>query len=142
MAAQMMSVQVKESPLRAVPSFLGKIVATGRYGDRVSVLAEKSGWVQITLPASGHRGWMHRSGLTTKRIVLKAGAEDVAQAATDDELALAGKGFNQAVENAFRAKNPDLDFTWIDRMEGFAVSQEQMVRFLRDGAVNPKGGIQ
>jgi hypothetical protein len=39
-------------------------------------------------------GWLHQSALTKKTISMKAGGQDVATAASGDELALAGKGFN------------------------------------------------
>jgi hypothetical protein len=78
---------------------------------------------------------MHASALTTKRVVLKAGQADVQTGATRDELALAGKGFNEQVESAFKKKNANLDYTWINRMENFKISPEQMQGFLAKGNV-------
>jgi hypothetical protein len=78
--------------------------------------------------------------LSEKKIVLQAGAEDVQRAATTDELALAGKGFNSRVEERFRAEHPGLDFTWIDRMETFEASPEQVRSFLQEGRLSPRGG--
>ena len=86
-------------------------------------------------------GWIHASALTPKKIVLRAGAEDVEAAASSDELALAGKGFNQQVESEFRAKNPNLDFTWIDEMETYVVSENEMKQFLKEGELSPEGGF-
>ena len=84
---------------------------------------------------------MHSSALTSKKIELKAGAQDVQASVSSNELALAGKGFNQQVEGQFKAKNPDIDFTWIDRMETFAVTEEQMQQFLQTGGLSPQGGL-
>ena len=137
---KMMSVQVKTGHLRAAPSFLGKIVMTVSYGERVEVREEKGAWSRVVLPGGKGEGWVHASALTPKKIVLKAGASDVSQLATSDEIALAGKGFNKQVEGEFKAKNPDLDFTWVDRMEKIVVTQEQMRRFLKEGALSPTGG--
>ncbi len=137
---KMMSVQVKKGEVRLTPSFLGKIVARLSYGDRVDVLGEKGSWTRIGLPGSSASGWIHSSVLTRKKIVLKAGAQNVQTAASSDELALAGKGFNQQVESEFKAKNPNLDFTWIDRMEKFVVSEKQIKRFIEEGGLSPEGG--
>ncbi len=137
---KMMSVQVKKGEVRLTPSFLGKIVARLSYGDRVDVLEEKGSWTRIGLPGSSASGWIHSSALTRKKIVLKAGAQNVQTAASSDELALAGKGFNQQVESEFKAKNPNLDFTWIDRMEKFVVSEKQIKRFIEEGGLSPEGG--
>ncbi len=136
----MMSVQVKKGQIRLTPSFLGRIVALLSYGDRVYVLEQKGSWTKVGLSRGVSDGWIHSSALTRKKIILKAGAQDVQTAASSDELALAGKGFNQQVESEFRAKNPNLDFTWVDRMEKFVVSEKQMKKFLKKGEVFPKGG--
>ncbi len=136
----MMSVQVKKGQIRLTPSFLGRIVALLSYGDRVYVLEQKGSWTKVGLSKGISDGWIHSSALTRKKIILKAGAQDVQTAASSDELALAGKGFNQQVESEFRAKNPNLDFTWVDRMEKFVVSEKQMKKFLKKGEVFPKGG--
>lgn len=136
----MMSVQVRKGEIRLTPSFLGRIVALLSYGDRVYVLEQKGSWTKVGLSRGVSDGWIHSSALTRKKIILKAGAQDVQTAASSDELALAGKGFNQQVESEFRAKNPNLDFTWVDRMEKFVVSEKQMKKFLKKGEVFPKGG--
>ena len=136
-----MSVQVKTGQLRLTPSFLGKIVARLYYGDRIYVIEEKGSWLRVGLSAGAAEGWIHESALTPKKIVLQAGAKDIETAASSDELALAGKGFNQQVESEFRAKNPNLDFTWIDKMEAFVVAENEMKQFLKKGGLSPEGGF-
>lgn len=138
-----MSVQVKVGELRATPSFLGKIVGRVAYGDRVAVLENRQPWIQVQAAGAGAvSGWIHQSALTPDRIVLKAGSTDVQQTASGDELALAGKGFNEQVEESFKAKNPKVDFTWIDKMETFVVSDDQMRIFLEQGEIQPKAGAK
>jgi hypothetical protein len=129
----LMSIQIKEGHLRDTPSFLGKILAALEYGDRVEVLERKDLWVRIQAVEKYKTGWIHDSALTMKKIILKPGKADVEQAATSDELALAGKGFNEQVEKEFNAKNPQLDYTWIDDMEQIVISQEQIMQFLKEG---------
>ncbi len=134
-----MSIQVRAGKLRARPSFLGQVTASVGYGDRVSVLDEKSGWVQVRT-VDGHTGWIHQSALTARKVALKAGDDDVATGASGSELALAGKGFNDEVEAEFRSENPDLDYTWVDRMETFSITPAQARRFLAEGKISVKGG--
>lgn len=136
---KMMSIQVKKGALRSRPSFLGKIVAQLKYGDRVAVQDIKGSWYLIDNPRGKADGWMHSSALSMKKIVLKPGASDVAQAASSDEITLAGKGFNQQIENDFRSKNPQLDFSWINKMEKMTVSQSQIQAFVKKGQLAPKG---
>jgi hypothetical protein len=134
-----MSVQVKSGQLRATPSFLGPLVAPLNYGDRLQVIEQQGDWSKATTPA-GQTGWVHRSALTKKKIVMKAGDQDAQTAASGDELALAGKGFNSDVEADFKAKNRQIDFTWVDKMEKIKVTPESMQQFLKDGGIQPSEG--
>jgi len=136
----MMSVQIKEGTLRSRPSFLGGIVGRVAYGDRVVIRGRQGSWLKVGFEGQSVEGWIHSSALTSKKIVLRAGDQDVRQAASSDELALAGKGFNQQVEDAFKTKNPKVDFSWVDKMEQIVVSQNEMQAFLQEGNVTPKGG--
>jgi hypothetical protein len=138
---KMMSIQVKKGEIRSTPSFLGIIVARLSYGDRVYVRDERGPWIRVGLPGNSNQGWIHTSVLTSKKIVLNPGAADVQTSASSDELALAGKGFSKQVENEFRGKNPNINYAWIDKMEKFVVSQEQVKQFLKEGELSPKGGF-
>lgn len=137
-AQKTMSVQVKDGQVRATPSFLGKMVARVAYGDRVDMLQEQGDWKKVALPGGRVQGWMHKSALTSQRIVLKAGQSNVQTGATREEIALAGKGFNEQVEASFRKENKNLDYRWIDRMETFRVAPEQLQRFLASGSLEPQ----
>ncbi len=135
-----MSIQVKNGAVRSRPSFLGKIVDQLKYGDRVAVQDVKGSWYFIDRPEGSTDGWMHSSALSMKKIVLNPGTSDAEQTASSDEITLAGKGFNQQVENDFKSKNPQADFTWIDKMEKMTVSQSQIQAFIKEGQLSPKGG--
>lgn len=136
--SKMMSVQVKQGPVRSTPSFVGPIVATLSYGDRVTVAEERPGWMRVST-AGGTSGWMHQSALSEKKIVLRAGA-NVQSGASGDEMALAGKGFNSDVEAQFKAQNREIDFGPVDRMEKRSLSQADMAAFLKDGGLHPREG--
>lgn len=133
------SVQVRDGLVRTKPSFLGAVVATVHYGDRLAAVQTKDSWVEVALGGS-KQGWIHLSALTEKEIVLQPNAQQVSQAASSDELALAGKGFNKQVEEQFRRQNSQVNFGGVDRMETYRVSQEEMAQFLKAGALKPEGG--
>jgi len=139
---QSMSVQVRKSQMRASPSYLGKIVARLAYGDRVDILEQKDAWTLVQKQNGKKKGWMHQSALTTQEIVLTAGDADVAQAASGDEVALAGKGFNKEVEKNFRAMNPQINFKDVDKMGKRVISQKEMRKFLKKGKLSSPGGAQ
>ena len=64
-------------------------------------------------------------------------------------MALAGKGFNEAVEQEYKTDG-SLDYTWVDRMKGtdpthreFIVNDQQVAAFItRGGLSDPSGGAQ
>ena len=137
-----MSVQVKTTPLRDTPSFVGKAGATLSYGDRVEVMNTQGPWSKVSAPG-GLTGWVHTSALSSKRIVLKSGQETAQTRASSDELALAGKGFNSDVEGEFKKQHQNIDFSWIDKMEKMRISSGEMQSFLKEGGVVPReGGAQ
>lgn len=142
-ARKMMSVQVKQGEVRANPFFLGKIIATLSYGDRVEVLGTKESWIRVAPSGKTVTGWMHSSALSSKRIVLRAGGKDAQTAASSGELALAGKGFSADVEAEFKAKNRKIDFSPIDRMQAMKVPPEKIASFVQEGDLVPaQGGAQ
>ena len=142
LAQPLMSVHVKSAQLRANPSFLGKIITTVAYSQQVAILEEQDAWVKATLPEASATGWMHTTALTKKKILLNPNASDVTLAASSDEIALAGKGFNAEVEKEFRTGNSQVDYAPINKMETIVISQQQMEAFLQQGGLFPEGGAQ
>jgi uncharacterized protein YgiM (DUF1202 family) len=139
--AKPMSVTVKETQIRATPTYMGKILAVVKYGDRLEVLEQQSGWAKVNLPSGKGQGWVNLAALTTKQIALKAGDTGSASGASSGEVALAGKGFNKEVEAQYRDEK-QLDYTWVDKMETFRVSPEQVLAFLQAGGLPVAGGAQ
>jgi uncharacterized protein YgiM (DUF1202 family) len=137
--AQTMSVQIQDGKLRSDPNFLGKITTSVAYGDMVTIVRQQESWYLVTT-RSGQTGWIHSSALTEKAIVLKAGDANVDKTASQREIALAGKGFNADVEKEYKSRNPQLNFEWVDRMERYVVSDENIRQFVLDGKLTPEGG--
>ena len=135
--ATSMSVQVRNGKVRATPSQLGRVVATVDYGAVVQTGALQQGWYPVTT-ADGQKGWLHESALSIKPISMRSGTSDAATGVSSDEVALAGKGFNEQVEAKLRADGT-LDYTWVDRMAAFVVSEEQIRQFRAQGNL-PGGG--
>ena len=133
------SVQVKTGQMRETPSFLGKLVGPISYGDRLQLIEQQGDWSKVTA-AGGQTGWVHNSALTKKKIAMKAGDQNTETGASATDLALAGKGFNSDVEADFKAKNRNVDFSWVDRMEQIKVAPELMQQFLKDGGIQPAEG--
>jgi hypothetical protein len=72
-------------------------------------------------------GWTPSANLSARQIV--SGSSSSASAS---EIALAGKGFNQEVENAYKAKG-NLNYADVDRVESITVRETALLQFLEEG---------
>lgn len=123
-----MYVAVKSVSLKSSTDFWAKVQGTLVYGNQVKVLQEKGKWVEVSSSQPAVKGWMDPTGLTSKRIVSSKGSTS----ASASELALAGKGFSEEIERAY--KNDDaLDYTAVDEMENQQVANQELYNFLSEG---------
>lgn len=136
--AAVMSVQIREGQVRASPSFLAKPVAGVAYGQQVEVMETRGDWSRVR--AGAHSGWIHTTSLSRKKLTLRAGDEEVSSTASNKEIALAGKGFTEDLEAQYRNQHPASEFKEVDRMEKIKFDPEALLRFLREGGVEPKAG--
>ena len=128
------SVQVRSAIIRDRPSFLSRVVDEAHYGDRLQIAREQGPWVEVK-NADRLLGWMHVSALTRKRIVMKAGDDDIHSNVSVEEVALAGKGFNSSVEARYRERHGNDGFSWIDHLETIRFSSKELAEFLDTGGV-------
>jgi uncharacterized protein YgiM (DUF1202 family) len=119
----------KNVALKSSTGFFASNKGTLAYGEQVTVLQVSGKWVEVRSAANPSvSGWTASSNMTAKRIVAAANAGS----ASAREVALAGKGFNQEVENVYKAKGA-LNYADVDKTEKMAVSQDDLYRFVVDG---------
>jgi len=99
---------------------------TVAYGDQVSVLRVSGNWAEVR--SGTLTGWMNHSNLSARRIVPSPSTGG----ATASEVALAGKGFDRDIENAYRA-GANLNYADVDRTEAIRISQDELFRFVSEG---------
>jgi hypothetical protein len=118
------TIQVKSST-----GFFAGSRGTLSYGAQVAVLQVNGKWAEIRSAGSPSiTGWIASSNLTTRRIT----ASGAGTSASAGEIALAGKGFNEEVENAYKAGG-DLNYADVDKTETLQVSQEDLYAFVTEG---------
>jgi SH3-like domain-containing protein len=118
-------VAIKSAALKSSTGFFAGTRATLKLGDSVTVLQEKGKWVEVRAQAGS--GWIASSSLTSKRIIASG-----ATSASAGEIALAGKGFNQEVENAYK-QSGTLNYAAIDAIEAQTTPADVLQRFLEEG---------
>lgn len=131
-----MSVQMRTTTVRATPMALGAAVGTLSYGAQVKVVGEQGNWYQIEAPS----GWVPKSDLTSHKVVVNPDQKFSGSGSRHDEVALAGKGFNPQVEEAYKRSNPNLAsaFAAVDRVEGFGESEAALRAFASAGKLTSR----
>nr|AGS51956.1 hypothetical protein [uncultured bacterium contig00003] len=121
-------VATKTVALKSGTGFFASTRATLNYGDRVTVLAVSGKFVEVRSAAnSSLSGWTASANLSAKQIV-----SGNTNTATAREVALAGKGFNQEVENSYKRQG-NLNYADVDRIEALTVTEADLKRFLEQG---------
>ena len=129
-----LSVQVKQTILRAKPSFLGKAIAKLSYAQKVQETSLKNGWYFVKSLDSGIKGWVHSSALSAKTIALSSSDKVSNTDVSQSEVLMAGKGFNKQVEEEYKKKNNSLNFSLVDKIErSNPVSRKSLNSFVNYG---------
>lgn len=132
------TVRVMSAKLMAGPKFIGKTVTEVSRGAHLAFQDKKSSWYQVQT-SSGQTGWIHSSAVVDKKVQLSTNAGGGGSGASQDEIELAGRGFTPEVENEYRSKHRDLDFSHVDKIEALKVDTEVVANFAAEGSV---GGVQ
>ena len=127
-SAGAMTVQVGRAQIWQAPSVVAPVLASLAYKDKVVVLGSSEGWAKVQVPGSAKVGYMFMSALT-QRPVSSSAAEAAVPGITASEIALAGKGFNDSVEESFR-KSTHIDYAFVDAMEAYAYPPDEAAGFL------------
>jgi len=122
-------VAVKSVALKSSTGFFASNRGTLNYGDRVTVIRVDGKFVEVRSAAnSSVTGWTASANMSARQVV--AGTSSTASAR---EVALAGKGFNQEVEQSYRNQQRNLNYTDVDRVEAITVNEAELKKFLEDG---------
>jgi len=128
-------VSVRTADLKASTGMFAASRGAVNYGDQVTVLQVSGNWAEVRSSANANlSGWISTANLSAKRIVATGGASS----ATASEVALAGKGFNQEVENEYKTAG-NLNYAAVDWMEEIVISDSDLLNFINEGRLNAGG---
>ncbi|MCD4700684.1 MAG: hypothetical protein K8S24_02395 [Candidatus Aegiribacteria sp.] len=126
------AISVQNQSIYPMPAFYASPVEPVAYGTIASIDEIEGEWYRITT-SLGKAGWVHSTSVTGA-IQTASGNTSASGDVTSDEIMLAGRGFSQAIEEAYAGEHPELDFTIVDNMEAsWTVSPQQLYQFLVDG---------
>lgn len=128
-------VQTKSSPVREYNRFYAPVLITVYFEDRLTVLEEKGDWVKVK--AYGVEGWIPASAIQKQEEELRPvllGTEMTPE--EDNEVTLAGKGFNPQVEKRLQEMDEELDFSKVDEIESYTPDEKLLRIFIQTGGLN------
>jgi len=128
-AGSTLYVAVKTLTLKSGTGTFDSNKGTLKYGDKVIVIKIDGKYAEIKSDANpAITGWTLTANLSKKQIV--AGSTSTA---TAKEMALAGKGFSQEVEQSLKSQKKDLNYADVDRTEAIKVYAKDVKKFLEEG---------
>lgn len=136
-AEETVSVVVKKTSIRKEPKFFSPSLGEAQYRDKLNVVERADSWMKV-----GHKGvngWIHLTAVTSKNVTPGKkglslwGKDSDPTEVSEEEISIAGKGFNEKVEGEYRSNNPGISFSQVDEMEKIAVPTAELGAFLKAG---------
>jgi hypothetical protein len=123
-----MYVSVKTAALKASTGAFAATTGTLTYGEKVTIVQINGNNAEVKSAATpSMTGWIPMANLSAKQVV--TGTSSTASA---KEISLAGKGFNQEVENAYKSKG-QVNYADVDKVETQSVKDAVLKKFIEDG---------
>lgn len=124
----------KENALREQCRFFSPVKARVQYADVITVISKEGDWYRASF--KGIEGCIHKNAIEEKSFTLSGISGTEKRSATNTEVALAGKGFNPQVESSYRRSHPEMNFRAVDLIEGYTVSETELLDFIIKGGLN------
>jgi hypothetical protein len=128
----------QEAMIRKDKRFFAPAVVSVPYGAVIDELEKQGDWLRVSY--QGQQGWLHVSAVQEQNFNLSTLSDQKAQETSNEEVALAGKGFTSEVETAFREKNPKMRYDLVDQVQGYQVSESELLAFIQAGDLKTGGG--
>lgn len=123
-------VQVMRSNLQAKPDFLSAGLLAVQKGAKLELLETQGSWYLVR-SASGVKGFIHKSAVAASKVTLGSMVPGK-KGASEDELALAAKGFNEGNEKKLRG-GKGYNFSDLEWIMGLDVANPALAQFIRAG---------
>jgi len=124
----------KENAIRADCKFFSQLKSKVRYNDVIDVLSQQGDWYKVRF--QGTEGCIHKSAIEKKSVSLSNLVGVGNQSASAEEVALAGKGFNPQVEKEYKEQNLGLNYSSVNKIEEYEVSEMEIRKFIENGKLN------
>lgn len=128
-AGTVVTVRVMSAKVMKAPKFIGPAAGAVARGDQLTIAEIKGDWYRVTGAA---KGWINRTNVMEGKVALSS-KPGGGGAASRDEVELAGRGFTPDVEQEYRGKHPDLDFSHVEAIEETGIDFAELEAFVAEG---------
>ena len=128
----------QEGVIRKDRRFFSPPVIRASYGSVLEEKGRQGDWLRVNY--RGREGWIHKGAVQEQKFETTSLAKGTAQETSQDEIAVAGKGFTPEVEKAFREKNPNMRYDQVNKVENFNLDEQRIQSFIRAGGLKEPGG--
>jgi len=136
--AASIKVITQEAVIRKDKRFFAPAVVRAPYGAVLEESRREGDWFRVSY--QGKQGWVHVSAVQEQKFDLSSLAGGRARDTSQEEIALAGKGFTPEVEKAFRDKNPKMRYDLVNQVQSYKVDEQKLQAFLKAGNLKEPGG--
>jgi len=130
LAGKVLVVKVMRSNLLAKPDFLSNSLAPIEKGAKLELIETQGSWYLVR-NAVGLKGYIHQTAVAESKKSL-SGIMPGKKGASEDELALAAKGFNEGNENKLRGSK-GYNFADVDWVMDWNIANSALAAFIHEG---------
>ena len=124
------TIRVMSAKVMKSPKFIGASAGSVSRGDQLTVKEVKGDWYLVE---GSTNGWIHKSNVTEGKVALSSKPGGSGGNVNRDEVELAGRGFTPQVEQQYKDKNPNLDFSHVDAIEKVSIDPSELEAFVSEG---------
>jgi len=128
----------QEGVIRKNRGFFSPPVIRAPYGSVLEEKGRQGEWLLVNYRRK--EGWIHKSAVQGQKFEIASLASGRAQESSQDEIAIAGKGFTPEVEKAFREKNPGMRYDQVNKVQNINLDEQRIQSFIRAGGLKDPGG--
>ncbi len=132
--AETVTVITKENAIREFPRFFAPVKAIVKYTDALDVITKEGDWFKVKF--KNKIGYIHRTAVEKRTVKASVISLQKKSGTTEDEITLAGKGFNPQVEKAYRNKYPEMKYDLVDKVEKYDISEKDLISFIKAGGLS------
>jgi hypothetical protein len=140
LAGETVKVKVQKASLFDQPNFLARTLAKLQFGDQLEMEEVVKDWAKVKF--GQQKGYIHQSALTSTKVDVKTllFSSSSSSGASQDEVALAGKGFTPEVEKNYGKAHPEMNYALVDEIERYSVDPSSLRSFIQRGGLKVSEG--